>query len=93
MKQTINTAAGFRDVFTAYGRGQQFSYKGLGVLFEHLEDCDSDYELDIIGLCCDYTESSIADALKYYNLESIDELQDNTVVLCVDDDTIIYANY
>jgi hypothetical protein len=53
MKQTINHASQFRDAFRAAGRQDQFSYEALGLLFDYLEDVHPDYELDVIGLCCD----------------------------------------
>lgn len=85
------TKSKFRDVFHHMGR-DNFSYDGLGVLYDYLEEAYGSYDLDVIALCCDFTESSIADALKAYDLESLDELRDNTLVLDVDDETIIYQN-
>ena len=45
-----------RTQFHQMGRGDQFSYDGLRVLFEALEqyedDTGSEVELDVIGLCC-----------------------------------------
>jgi len=35
-------------------RPNQFSYEGLGALFEHLDF--EDIELDVIAICCDYVE-------------------------------------
>jgi len=55
MKQTINLAK-FRDAFHQADRGTQFSYEGLEVLFNYLEEIDPDYELDVIGICCDFSE-------------------------------------
>lgn len=92
MKISIDTSSQFMDQFKQYDR-DNFSYKGYQVLFNYLEDIDSDYELDVIAICGDYIESSIEDALKSYGLDSLDELKDNTTVLEVDDETIIYANY
>lgn len=92
MKISINTSSQFMDKFKQHDR-DNFSYKGYQVLFNYLENIDSDYELDVIAICCEYTESSIDDALKDCGLDSLDELKDNTTVLEVDDETIIYANY
>lgn len=59
MIQTVNLHD-FRKAFQAAGRGEQFTYKGLGVLFDYLEqleyDTGSSIDLDVIGLCCDYAE-------------------------------------
>ena len=42
-------------------RPDNFSYQGLRVLFDHIEEidnsCGEDSELDVIGLCCDFAES------------------------------------
>jgi hypothetical protein len=96
MKQTL-TKSQFRDAFKSMGRGKQFSYEGLGVLYDHLteieEDTGVEIELDVIALCCEYCESSAAEALSSYDLETLDDLIQNTEVLIIDDETIIYANY
>ena len=93
MYQTITKSA-FRSEFIHADRKDNFSYAGLGVLYDYLEEStNGDYELDVIALCCDYTESTIEEALANYNLDSLDELRDNTLVLEVDDNTIIYQNY
>jgi hypothetical protein len=56
MKQSINSYQ-FKEAFKTAGRGDQFSYKGLDALFDWLEEeDDGGYELDVIALCCDFTE-------------------------------------
>ena len=59
MKKTINIYD-FRDAFNRAGRGNQFTYDGLTALFEYLEDYEKDtgneIELDVISLCCEFTE-------------------------------------
>lgn len=55
MKMTINFCD-FRDAFTRHGRENQFSYEGLKALYEHFEELDPDYELDVIALCCEFFE-------------------------------------
>jgi hypothetical protein len=96
MKQEINYEQ-FSDAFTMAGRNDNFSIAGRRALFDYLEqleeDLGEDIELDVIALCCDFTESSIEDALANYSLETLEELQDNTQVIEVDDETIIYINY
>ena len=96
MYQTINFCQ-FTDAFNSI-RPKNFSYEGLQVLFDHLEgydgaDSESGIELDVIAICCDFTESSIKEVLKDYDLESLEELENNTTVLKVDDNTVIYQNY
>ena len=59
MKQTINVY-GFRRAFERTDRKDQFSYEGLKALFEYLEQYEDDtgeeVELDVIALCCDFSE-------------------------------------
>jgi hypothetical protein len=90
--QTL-TRSEFRDCFDRMGRGKQFSYDGLGALYDYLEELGDDYELGVISLCCEFTESTIAEALKEYDCETLDDLNDKTFVIQVDDDTVIYQNF
>lgn len=87
----------FREAFSHCDRKDNFSYDGLEVLFDYLEEvsdcCNINIELDVISICCDYTESTITEALARYNLDSLEDLEDHTHVLHVDSDTIIYQNY
>ena len=47
----------FIDRFTYIGRGDQFTYRGLDALYDYLEEeFDEDYELDVIALCCQFSE-------------------------------------
>jgi len=58
MKQTVNLYE-FREAFRAI-RPDNFSYEGLEILFEYLEqlgeDIGEEIELDVIAICCDYSE-------------------------------------
>jgi hypothetical protein len=61
MYQTISDYD-FRNAFHNMGRGEQFSYEGLTILFDALEQYEVDngepFELDVIALCCDFSELS-----------------------------------
>lgn len=101
MKTTINLQE-FINAFYKI-RPNNFSYEGLEVLFVFLEECENatgkEMELDVIAICCEFTEDTIKHALSDYGLETFDELNDNTIVLFVNgdendqDSTIIYINY
>ena len=54
--QTIDNASQFRDQFHRAGRGDQFSHEALGLLFDYLNDCGSDVEMDVVGICCEFSE-------------------------------------
>jgi len=65
------TLSDFRDQFRAHGREEQFTYDGLTVLFEYLEDALPEYELDVIELCCEYAELTFSEfAADYLDLNA-----------------------
>lgn len=108
MKQSIN-AYQFERAFVNMGRRDQFSYAGLNALFEHLEQYEEDsgqeLELDVIALCCDFSEyDNAVECVKDcgYDLELSDDpeeaeetalkyLRDNTTVIEFDGGIIIQA--
>lgn len=98
--------------FEAYGRKDNFSYAGLSALFEYCEDREQDigeeWELDVIALCCDFTESDIDEIANDYNIDLsdcvdledqfnvvLDFLESETAVIYSDErtGTILYANF
>jgi hypothetical protein len=90
----------FRDEFTKMNRENQFSYKGLNALYDYIEEyyqeADKPYELDVIELCCDFTEyDSLEEFNKDYNreYENIDDIVDDTVVIRVDNTSFIIQNF
>ena len=76
--QTIDNASQFRDEFYRCGRGDQFSYEGLGILFDYLDDMGEDVELDVVGICCDYSEDSWDQITTNYSfdIDSLDGLEE-----------------
>ena len=75
----------FHNAFNAM-RPDDFSYDALEALYTYLDDLSDDIgepiELDVIAICCDFAEyTTVAEALAAYSLESLEELQDNTMVL------------
>ena len=87
----------FRDRFRTYDRKDQFSYEGSKALFEYLEsleeEIDEAIELDVIALCCDYSEDEIALVLKEHNLESLEDLESETQIIWHNDTHVLYENY
>ena len=62
MKQTL-TESGFHQAFHNAGRADQFSRAARSALFEYLEECEAggeEIELDVIGICCDFSEHANA---------------------------------
>ncbi len=74
--QSINSVYQFREAFRLAGRMDQFSYEGLEVLFDYLENLSEDIgepiELDVVGLCCEYYESSVQELINNYNIDVSD---------------------
>lgn len=66
----------FREAFRRMDRQDQFSYEGLEVLFDYLENLSDDIgepiELDVIALCCEYCESSIEELIRDYRIDVSD---------------------
>lgn len=81
MYQTINTVSNFRDEFRACGRADQFSYDGLGILFAYFEQYEEDtgepIELDVIAICCEFSEDSYENIADQYGIELDAEMDDD----------------
>lgn len=93
MYQTVNFGD-FCDAFRAYNRDNNFSYTGKRALFEYLENYEDDtgetVELDVIALCCEYSEDDVDDIIRDYDIaiddddklrQVLDYLNDRTMVV------------
>ena len=69
MIQTVNLND-FRKAFQEI-RPNNFSYEGLEVLFNYLEEMEPQYQLDVIAICCDFTECTLEEFLDYYPVDII----------------------
>ena len=74
MKKTINECA-FISAFADMGRQNNFSVAARRALFAHIEDLERDngeeYELDVIAMCCDFSEHKTAlEAATEYGFEA-----------------------
>lgn len=91
----------FINEFKAYNRMDNFSYKGLRILFESLEqtaiDCGINIEMDVIALCCEYSEDSITDIIDNYDIDMTDCDSDDekieTVEYYLQDNTFVCGQY
>jgi hypothetical protein len=105
MKQTIGLSQ-FTDEFNAI-RPNNFSYEGLQVLFDWIEqqeqDTGTEQELDVIALCCEFSEMTAKEVIESYGYDVEDDgnelnnvadcLHDDTIVLGLTDTTVIYLNF
>ena len=96
----------FADAFRRMGRENQFSREALEALFDFLENCDEETgdstELDVVGLCCDFTEYETAveaasdygftselEAEDYEDVESYEEAKEDEAREWLEDHTIV----
>ncbi len=96
MKTTVSKSD-FRDAFQQMNRGDNFTYDGLGALYDLLEGTGTEQELDVIAYCCEFTE--------YENLEefhadydkddyaTIEDIENNTLVVRIDDESFIVQDF
>lgn len=99
MKQVINFSQ-FVDAFRQVERGNQFSYDGLKALYDYLEqledDCGTEIELDVIALCCEYSEyGDLEEFQANYGdeYENIDDIERQTAVIRFNADSFIIQNF
>ena len=91
----------FISEFKAYNRMDNFSYKGLRILFESLEqtaiDCGINIEIDVIALCCEYNEDDLYSIVSNYDLDVTDLANDDLVAEFVaeylQDNTYVCGQY
>src|SRR5690606_2068890 len=93
-------------------RLDQFSRYGWEQIYDYLDnlsdDLDNDIKVDYIGICCEYSEyTSIEDFLKDYNVDDIEDCEDdeekleaireyleyNTEVICCEEDCILFQDF
>lgn len=102
------TLSDFRDAFRAAGRKDQFSYDGLRVIFDYMEELEDSIgesiELDVVAICCDYSEMTPEEIIEAYSIpydaaeddlwDTVrDFLEDCTIIVGETDDTIVFAQF
>ncbi len=100
MINTINKYS-FRQAFIDMGRQNQFSYDGLNNLLEYFEEYEDStgeqVELDVIAICCDFTEYE--DLEEFHNeypkeiYSDIETLMEYTQVIENSDGSFIIQNF
>lgn len=85
----------FHDAFRGSSYENNFTYEGRIALFNYLEELefstDNQTELDIVALCCDYSEYKNIEEVKgdYPDIEDLEDLQEHTQVIVFDEGLII----
>lgn len=71
--KTAVTRYDFERAFVDADRKENFSYEALGLLFsyfEELEECTGqEIELDVIAICCEYSEDTVYAIAKYHSID------------------------
>ena len=94
----------FLEEFKKYNREDAFSYQGKKALYDYLnnlsEDIGQQIELDIIGLCCEFTQyDSLEDFNKDYSysigedIEDIEDISNYTIVIPINGDSFIIQDF
>ena len=99
MKQTVNQYQ-FTQEFMQI-RPNQFTYEGLHSLFNWFEEyeteTETEIELDVIALCCEFTEydnfKEFKNEYQDDNIEDIEDIEDYTQVIKIDDNSFIIQDY
>ena len=80
----------FIDAFLSIRPGH-FSYEGLEALFDYLEMLEEDtgelIQLDVIALCCDYTEYANLEEFQDYcgeEYESLEDIENETTLIKIE---------
>ena len=85
--QSINSVYQFEACFKEVQRGDQFSWEGFKVLFDYLDNLSDDIgepiEMDVIALCCEYSEDTLEGIINNYSigvdLDNVDEEEQEEV--------------
>jgi hypothetical protein len=100
----------FHNAFKLRGRETQFSYEALDLLFnyfEELETRENPIELDVIAICCDYSECTHEEIANNYSIEDLEDLSiedknqaiedflnDNTILIGITSDSkLVYLQF
>lgn len=87
MYVSINSVSHFRDEFTRAGRGKQFSYDALVLLYDFLTELDGVGELDVVAICCEFSEDTEKAIAASYGLHEDEDvttfLEEHTMVVGV----------
>lgn len=88
----------FRAAFNRAGRGDQFSYEGLELIFDFIEEYEQgngeEIDLDVVAICCEWSESTPAEIIEQYDTDIETEGKDDDEIAAavyewLNDETIV----
>lgn len=69
----LHSSSDLREKFRVYGRLDTFSSQAFEWLWDYLEQLEDStgepVEIDVIGLCCDYSEEDYDSIASYYSID------------------------
>jgi hypothetical protein len=87
MKTTVSKYD-FERAFVDADRKENFSYEALGLLFDYFEDYEEqtgqEIELDVIAICCEYSEDNPDDIICNYSID-VEGMDDDEQIEAVRD--------
>ena len=94
----------FIQEFKKIGRKDNFSYQGKKALYDYLnelsESIGEPIELDVIALCCEFTEYENLKEFNRdysynlgYDIEDIEEIQEHTILIPIDAESFIIQDF
>jgi len=92
---------GFCDAFRDMDRNDIFSYEAKQALFDYYENYEEEtgekIELDVIAICCDWSEATEEEIRQDFNIDKDDDLLDylnwNTQYINLDNGNILYLAF
>jgi hypothetical protein len=66
----------FQDAFSDMNRGDNFTYEALKELYDYYDNIGEDIELDVISICCDWSELSEEECRREYSIDEADAVGD-----------------
>ncbi len=92
--KTVKDWIDLRREFIAYGRQSHFTEDGYEALYDLLSEREYMVELDVIAICCDFYEAPAAEVLEQYDdVETIEDLQDRTWAVALENGNILIQNF
>lgn len=82
--------------FDKIGRSENFTIEARAALFDYLDDIGDDLEVDIIMLCCEWSEyENEADLLSVYsmNCDTLDDIKEKTIIIKLNNGGFLVNNF
>jgi hypothetical protein len=90
----------FIHAFEDMNRGNNFTYEGRQALYDYFTELEEvmgeEIELDVIAICCEYSEyKNLKEFQNDYGeeYENIEDIEDKTTVIKIDDDAFIIQSF